>query len=158
MRHLTDRPKRNGFTIVELIVAMAVIAVVTAVSLPTLATYWQTATLSAGAQELAAVLGRARQLAIRQNGYVCVERTGNQIRFRTATAPNCAGTIWTSEGTDANGWLSLTNRVQVSNATASPIFTYLGIATPGATFTVRNPVNSATQTVTVAGSGRVSVP
>ena len=44
----------NGFSMIELIVVMAILGVVMAVGMPSLMNYWQSATLKAGAQELAA--------------------------------------------------------------------------------------------------------
>ena len=77
-----------------------------------------------------------------------------QVQFLTG---GCAGTVWTGPGTDANGWFTLQNNVQVSSATANVVFNYMGAATTSGVYTVRNPINSGTMTVTVALSGRVTI-
>jgi Tfp pilus assembly protein FimT len=146
----------RGIGLAELLVTLAVLGVTAAVAMPSLITYWRSATLSAGAQELQAVLNSARQLAIRQNTSVCVERTGAHVRFRVG---GCGGAAWTGGGTDGNGWMRLANGVEITNSTANVVFSFLGAANPAGTYTVRNPIDAAqTLTVTVAASGRVTIP
>ena len=119
--------------------------------------YWKAATLKAGAQELATVLNGARQLAIRDNTSVCVEQSGTRVRYLKGSSPCSSGTVWTGPGTDSNGWFTLANAVEVTATTANVVFAYLGNATTAGAYTVRNPVDSSTLTVTVASSGRVSI-
>jgi hypothetical protein len=66
--------------------------------------------------------------------------------------------VWTGPGTDGNGWFALQNNVNVSSATANVAFNYLGTAITAGTYTVQNPVDNSTMTVTVALSGRVTIP
>jgi len=139
---------------VELLVVMAIVGLIAATSTPWLITYWRSATTKAAAQELAAGLNRARQLAIAQNQGVCVEVVGLRYRYRLNT---CGGTIWVGPGAGTNGFFALANNVTVAT-NANPIFDYLGAAAPGATFTVTNPAGGATRTVVVSGSGRVQIP
>jgi prepilin-type N-terminal cleavage/methylation domain-containing protein len=146
----------TGFSFAELLITVAIIGVITAIAAPTLWTYWQTMTLKSGAQELVGILNRGRQLAITRNGSVCVMRNGvTQIRYHLDT---CVGAVWTGPGTDNAGWFTLTNNLQVSAATANVLFTNLGAAAPGGTYTVRNPATAQVLTVTVAGSGRITIP
>ena len=147
-------PDVRGFSLSELLVLMAIIAVIAAVSVPFFTTYWQAATLKAGAQELATILHRARQVALAQNGSVCVSQVANRVQFLTG---GCAGTVWTGPGTDGNGWFTLQNNVKVSGATSSVVFNYLGAAPAAGTYTVQNPADNQTMSVTVAASGRVTV-
>ena len=70
----------------------------------------------------------------------------------------CAGTVWTGPGTDANGWFTLQNNVQISSATANVVFNFMGAATTGGVYTVQNPMDNATQTVTVSLPGRITIP
>lgn len=145
----------RGFGLAELLVVVAVIGITSVVAMPALLSYWRAAVLTSGAQELQSILNSARQLAIKQNTTVCVERSGSRVRYLVGS---CAGTPWTGAGTDTNGWMGLSNGVQITNATASVAFSYLGAANPGGTYTIRNPVHTAqTMTVTVAVSGRVKV-
>lgn len=144
----------RGFSITELMVLIAVIGILMTVSAPAFISYWRSAALQGGAQELATLVNRGRQVAIANNTSVCVSQSGTQVRFLTG---GCGGTVWTGAGTDANGWFTLQNGVQVSAATANAVFNYLGAATTAATYTVTNPVSNASMHVTVALSGRVTV-
>lgn len=146
----------RGVTIAELLVVIAMVGVLATISLPFFVTYWQAATLKAGAEELASILNGARQTAIKDNASVCVEweSSGTRVRYRQAS---CSGTIVTGPGTDGSGWYRLSNSVQVSNTTANVIFTYLGAASPSGTYTVKNPANNTTMSVAVSASGRVSL-
>jgi prepilin-type N-terminal cleavage/methylation domain-containing protein len=144
----------RGFSLTELIVVIGLIGVLSLLAVPSLLSYWQTSTLSAGADQLAAVMNRARQLAIRSNTSVCVERTGNNVRLRTV---NCAGTIWTGIGADSAGLIQMANNLQVSAATANAIFTNVGGASTVGVYTVRDPQTTRTRTVTVSSSGQVTI-
>jgi prepilin-type N-terminal cleavage/methylation domain-containing protein len=144
----------RGFNLTELLVLVAVIGIITTVSAPAFVSYWRSATLKAGAQELATILNRGRSVAISQNTTVCVNQSVAQVQFLTG---GCAGTVWTGPGTDGNGWFTLQNSITVSSTTANVIFNYLGASNTTATYTVQNPVNNATMSVNVALSGRVTI-
>jgi Tfp pilus assembly protein FimT len=139
---------------IELVVVVAIVGIIMAVSTPAFLSYWRTSTLRAGAEELAAILNNARQLAIKENTSVCVRRHGSRVRYHT---PACGGAAWTGLGTDANGDIRLSNNVTVSADTANVTFTYLGAASTPGTFTVRNPVDGRTLSVIVASTGRVRI-
>jgi Tfp pilus assembly protein FimT len=139
---------------IELVVVVAIIGIIMAVSTPVFLSYWRTSTLRAGAEELAAILNSARQLAIKENANVCVRRNGSRLRFHT---PACGGAAWTGVGTESNGDIRLANNVTVSANTADVIFTYLGAASTAGTYTVRNPVDGRTMSVIVASTGRVRI-
>jgi prepilin-type N-terminal cleavage/methylation domain-containing protein len=147
-RQLDER----GFGLAELIVVVAIIGLLAALAVPSFITYWQSANLNAGAAEMAATLNRGRQLAIAQNGSVCVQPTGTSVRYRSVS---CAGTIWTGPGTDSAGVLSLSNGMQISGGPVT--FTNAGGATANSTFTVTDPKTSRTRTVAVTVTGRVTV-
>ena len=144
---------RRGFTAAELLVVMAIVGIIAATSVPWMITYWRSATLRAAAEELAAGLNRARQLAISQNQGVCVEVTEGKYRFRVG---GCGAAIWTGLGTGTNGFFTLANGVTVA-ANANPVFDYLGATAPAATLTVTNPQGGATRNVVVSASGRVQI-
>jgi Tfp pilus assembly protein FimT len=137
----------------ELLVVLGIMAVVTASSAPWLLTYWRSAGLRAGAEELVAGLNNGRQLAISQAQPVCVEVVNNQYRYRLG---GCAGTVWAGTGTGANGFSRLSNNMGLTT-NANPVFDYLGAAAPGATLTVTNPQGGATLAVVVSPAGRVRI-
>jgi Tfp pilus assembly protein FimT len=144
----------RGFSFVELAVLVAIIGILAVVSAPAFLSYWRAAALQGGAQELATLINRGRQVAIANNTSVCVNQSGTKVQFLVG---GCGGTVWTGADTDANGWFTLQSRVQVSAATANAVFNYLGAATTAGTYTVTNPVNNASMHVTVALSGRVTI-
>lgn len=143
----------RGFGLAELVAVMLIIGILSVLAAPTLIDYWHSSTLQAGAEELAVVLNRGRQLAITGNTSVCVQVTGTNVRYLTG---GCGGTVWTGPGTNASGVIQLTSGLQVS-AGNSVVFTNLGAASTAGTFTVTHPTTSKTRNVVVAGSGRVTV-
>ncbi len=144
----------RGFSLIELLVVVAVIAILAAVGVPYFVSYWRNATVRAGAEELTTILNGARQLAIARNTTVCVMRDPTRVRYLVGS---CAGTPWIGAGTDGSGYMTLANSVQVTAATANVAFNYLGAASPAGTYTVQNPVDGRTLSVIVAASGRITV-
>src|ERR1044071_1385996 len=114
-----------GFSATELIVVVGVIGIMMAASAPFFLSYLRTSTLRAGAEEMATVLNRARQLAIRDNTSLCVTNDGTRVQYHMAT---CAGTVWTGPGSDSAGFIQLSNDITVTSA-QNVMFTYIGTAT-----------------------------
>jgi len=138
---------------IELVVVVAIIGIIMAIGLPLFLTFWQTSTLKAGAEELAAIVNGGRLLAIKENQSVCVSSGGSTVRYLVG---GCGGTVWTGPGTDGSGNIRLANSVTVSSTT-NVVFSYLGAATTAGTFTVQNPVDGRTLSVVVASTGRVTI-
>jgi Tfp pilus assembly protein FimT len=143
----------GGFSAVELLVTVGVISIIMAASAPFFLSYLRTSALRGGAEEMATVLNRARQVAIRDNVSMCVTNDGTRVQFRIAS---CGGTIWTGPGTDSTGFIQLSNSITVTSA-QNVVFTYMGIATVAGTYTVTNPRDGRTMSVVVIPSGRVSI-
>ncbi|HXH83114.1 MAG TPA: GspH/FimT family protein [Candidatus Tectomicrobia bacterium] len=150
----------RGFTLAELIVVVAIIAIIAAIGIPTMWTYFRTAALRGGAEELVTALNGARQLAIRSNQPVCVTNDGTRLQYHVGA---CGNPAWTGPGTDAAGNVALTNGITVAGP-QNLCFSYLGAGTTtpagciaNGTFTVTNPANGGTMNVIVATTGRVRI-
>jgi Tfp pilus assembly protein FimT len=96
--------------------------------------YWRAAALKGGAQELAAIANQARALSISRHTLVWMDKSGNRVRLLTG---GCAGAAWVGVGTDANGWFSLDNSIQITSH-PQVVFNPLGAAQTAGTFTVHN--------------------
>jgi prepilin-type N-terminal cleavage/methylation domain-containing protein len=147
-----------GFTAIELMIVLAMIGVIMALAVPSFISFFRSSALRSAAEETAAALNRARQLAIRDNRSMCVTTAGGRLQIHIAT---CAGTVWTGPGTDAAGLLPpLANNLTVASAQPEVTFNYIGTATAPAlpvVYTVTNAQDGSTSTVSVAASGRVSL-
>jgi len=147
-----DAHRPRGFTTAELLVVVIVLGVLLAAATP-LVHGWRTASLAAAAEELKALLNRARALAVAENTSVCVAGAGAGIRL---VVGGCSGAVWTGPGTSHDGLIELTSAVQI--AAASPVvFTYLGAAAPAGSYTLEEPRGGASIRVVVSASGRIAV-
>jgi prepilin-type N-terminal cleavage/methylation domain-containing protein len=147
----------RGFSMLELIVVVAVIGIIFAVALPQFLTYYGSASATAGVQEMRTALYRAKQLAVTLRQSVCVTVTGGAPPTYQFRLGGCGGPVWVGDGTDAGGNFALQNGVALSNGGASPIFTPLATASQAGTLTVTGH-NGAARVVTVTPSGRITVP
>lgn len=143
----------DGFTVAELVVVCGIIGILSAISAPYFLSYLQAARVKAAAEEVAAYLNQARQLAISSNENVCVLVSSTAMRYLRAT---CAGAVWTGAGTDASGNIRVPEGISLTTS-ANPVFTYLGNATPDATYTLQDTQSGKQLQVTVAASGRVRI-
>ena len=142
-----------GYTVIEILLVLGIIGILTVIATPTFLGYYQGALLRVAAEEVAAFLNQGRQLAIVQNGSICVHSSSTAMHYRQGT---CAGTTWTGPGTDAAGSIAVPAGITLS-ATANPIFNYVGGNTTGATYTITHTQSSTLVHVVVALSGRVSI-
>jgi Tfp pilus assembly protein FimT len=125
--------------------------------MPSFLNYLRSARVRAGAQTVSAYLNEGRQLAIKTNGSVCVARTTSTMQFRTT---NCTGTVVNVAGlSGASGNIRLPDNISLTMASgSSAIFGQLGNATTVGTYTVTDIPSGRTLTVTVAPSGRITIP
>ena len=163
---MTTKTGPTGAGLTELLVSAALVGIVTAISVPTFHSYLHGGALKAGAEELAGLMNLARSVAIKDNTRVCVNRDpsgSNRVRLLIARANPCGAvaSFYGAHGRgfdpriDAGGWIALQNHVMVTAATAEVVFTALGAAVPGGTYTVSK--SGRTLRVVVAPTGRVSI-
>src|SRR5712691_1070686 len=146
------RPQRQrGCSLPELVVFLAVVGILAAMSTPLFLNYYRTAQVRGAASDIAAYLNQGRQLALQRNGNVCVHVTARAMHYHLG---GCGGAVWLGPGTDALGNIPAPDYITLST-TADPVFNYLGAATPAATYTVSRGAYSLT--VAVSASGRVVI-
>lgn len=133
----------------------AVIGILAIMMVPAFLRYYQAATLKASAQQVVTLVNQARELAIKQNDSVCV-KLPNSTQMIYAVG-GCAGTAWVGAGTDAAGNVNLPAAITMT-ASANPVFNYVGSALPAAVYTLTNTQTGAALTVSVAASGRITIP
>ena len=152
---MSHRPSaQSGYSLVELVITLALLLIVTALAAPSFLSYYRSARVRSGAQAVSAYLNQGRQLAIKTNTPVCVDYTTTSMQYRQST---CGGaTIGVAGHVTTGNSIPLPENISLTS-TASPIFGTLGNATTGATFTVTDTVSSKTLHVTVAASGRITV-
>jgi prepilin-type N-terminal cleavage/methylation domain-containing protein len=146
-----------GFTLAELVIVIAVIGILAVMAVPSFLSYLRAAELKAGAQQVVTLVNQARELAIKENGNVCVTLpSATKMSYRLGT---CAGSAWVGAGTDAAGGINLPTGI-TATGTANPIFTYLGSIDPASVtvYTLTNAQTGATLTVSVTASGRITMP
>ena len=153
------RLDQRGWTLAELLVVIAVTAILAAISIPLFATYLQSSTVKAGAQEMRTALNWAKQLAIRLRQPICVQPVGNGYQFLQNTCAGLPVPPATAPGADGGGTFRLQNNVAVtvSPGNVAPVFTPLGAAAPGGQLRVTGPSGNFL-TVTVTPAGQITTP
>jgi Tfp pilus assembly protein FimT len=147
------RRRQAGFTHIELILVVGIIGIITALSTPMFLSYYQGAQLRVAAEEVVTFLNQGRQMAITQNGLICVHITSTAMHYHLG---GCGGATWIGPGTDAGGNIAVPQGITLLT-TANPVFNYLGGTTQGATYTITHTPSSKSVNVVVALSGRVCI-
>jgi type IV fimbrial biogenesis protein FimT len=154
-----DIVNARGYTLTELLVVVAVIAITIGVSIPTLWSYYRSAALRSAGEQTVSMLNGARQLAIRQNTTVCVTVDTTGMQYHVGT---CGAAAWTGPGTDAAGYMRLDTGLTLGGDT-NLCFSYLGAGTTtpgpclsGGTLTVTR-AQGGTMNVIMATTGRLRI-
>src|ERR1700675_855694 len=90
----------GGFSLVELLVLMATLAIIVTVTVPSILGIVRAFTVNSGAREMRAVLNQARALAITTRQNICLQAVAGGYTFHRGT---CAGPTWTGPDTNAAG-------------------------------------------------------
>lgn len=145
----------SGFTLVELMVTCAVIAIVALVGLPAITWLINASRLQGQASDISAAFQLARSEAVRRNARVSVCASGNG----TSCDGGWANLITMVDSTDEVLQVTaIRPPVEVSSATATVTYRPNGF-TSAASFTVCIPTDSPRQNqrvVSVAAGGKVS--
>jgi prepilin-type N-terminal cleavage/methylation domain-containing protein len=150
----------SGFTLVELLVVIALLVIVGAISAPFYLSYQRAQETNGAARELIVSLNQARQLAITRSTSFSVESQGNpqnRLRLCAGTVTPCpGGSVWLGPGTDGAGWTVLDNGARI---TQNPRVTFnsLGAATATGTLRVQNSSGTGCLDAVVSPSGRIQL-
>ncbi|MFQ5902195.1 MAG: GspH/FimT family pseudopilin [Candidatus Binatia bacterium] len=137
----------SGFTVIELIVAIAIATIVVAIAIPTWVTWLPTLRLSNAARQVATDLQVARMKAISQNTAFQVSISSTTYVIQKCT-PSCASP------TNDSGNITLPEGITATSS-ATPQFQPRGTANSAATITLAN--GSEQKWVCVRIVGRVNL-
>ena len=149
------RRRQAGFTLLELMLVVAVIGIITALATPMFLSYYQGAQLRVAAEQVVTFLNQGRQMAITQNGLICVHIAPTAMHYHLGTCN--AGAIWVGPGTNTAGDIALPLNITVAAAPNEVTFNYLGGSTAGTTYAITHTPSSKSVNVVVALSGRVCI-
>lgn len=141
---MLKRQAARGFTLVELMVALAIVALLVLVSLPSMTAYFQNAKIGNAAQTFAAGLQVARAEAIRRNApveFVLTNTAIDPFTIANTAAPSATGRNWVVRACDAAGLnctlVEAKSVIEDSGQVASstPAIRVTGTTTAGPAFT-----------------------
>ena len=141
MRKLGSSRAACGFTVLELILAIAIASVVMGIAIPSFLSWMPTLRLSSAARQVATDLQVARMKAISQNASYAVSfNTSNSTYSFTGTSRDV---VQEYPG------------ITISSAPTNPVFTPRGTASTTGTVTLSN--GTATKQIVVSTVGRVTI-
>ena len=149
-----------GFTVVELVVLVAIIAILSAIGFPLYLSYSRAQETDSAARVIVVALNQARQIAVTRGTSFSIEtqtNPNNRMRFCSGLVVPCpGGQVYTGAETDTNGWRTLENG---SRITAGPTITFssLGAATVSGILRVQNSSATGSLDICVSPSGRIKV-
>lgn len=147
------RRRQAGFTLIEIILVVAIIGIIAALATPMFLSYYQGAQLRVAAEQVVTFLNQGRQMAITQNGAMCVHIAATSMHYHLGT---CGGATWVGPGTNSAGDIALPVGITVATA-PDVIFNYLGGSTVGTTYAITHTPSSKSVNVVVSLSGRVCI-
>ncbi len=149
------RKTTRGFTLIELMVVIALIAILTAIAIPSYQTFMVRSRLKGAARQVMSDLMNARMMAVSLNQNVKVHIEGDGHTYQIWSDANNDGTVASNEGVNISKDLHQDYHDVALSKTNDPIFNPRGAASQFGTVTVTNSAGS--RNITVAMSGRVAV-
>jgi type IV fimbrial biogenesis protein FimT len=143
----------HGFTIVELLVAMSIAAVLLALGAPAMGTYLQNSKLAAATSSLYSAIQTARTEAIRSNlqaQFVLTDTPVETADIANALAPAVAGRNWVVRAASGGAFVRIETKsgAESEASTIAPAIQLAGAATAPAVFDGTIPFNGFGATFT----------
>ncbi|MBC8431284.1 MAG: GspH/FimT family pseudopilin [Desulfobacterales bacterium] len=149
------RKRESGFTLIEMMIVIAVLAIMAAIAIPNFMALLPGMRLNGAARQVMGDLMAARMKAVKLNQRTKVSFNANSYEIWN-DADN-SGTVADNEGDDKERTLQ-TNYHDVSfdlENTADPVFSPRGTAT-NRTITLENPSGSKSITISIAGRVKIN--
>jgi type IV fimbrial biogenesis protein FimT len=147
--------KKNGFSLLELMIAIALMAIISAFAAPKMADYMAERRLRGAARMVMSDLMMARQRAVSQNNAFRVIFTGDHT-YTILDDDNGNGASDAGEASEVKD--IQTDYYDVTfGASANPTFSSRGTATLGTTITLTSSRTGEARYVKVAATGRVMI-
>lgn len=169
-----SRNRASGVTLIELMIALAILSVFATIALPAFGDFIRQIRLSSNMSDLTADIHLARSEAIKRNTRIllCARQSATSSACTTSTAASAWMNGWlvcydanadgacdnpsTSDPNPIRKHDPLSSPLVLSGPTASVVFFPIGSANSTATFTLTVTGSTGTRTATVAPSGSVT--
>jgi len=147
--------KSSGFTILELMIGLAIIAIMAGIAVPNMLAYIPKSRLNGAARMVMVDLMAQRMKAVKTNQRTQVHFI-NTTEYRLNDDANANGTVANPEGDAILKDIQSQYSDVTLSSTNNPIFLPRGSATNLATITLTNPSGSKTVTVSITGRVKIS--
>src|SRR2546423_10833902 len=120
----TPARSETGYTLAELLLVVAMVAIMAFIAVPFMLSYMPSATVNYAARELQSGMNRAKLTAVTTRQLICIKANGGGYEFWTGVSAGCdRGAGLPPTGPTAAGTLTLGNRVSDAPLTTKPVLT-----------------------------------
>jgi len=154
----TSRFKKEGFSLLELLIVLAIMAIISAIAAPNFMNYLAERRLNGAARQVMSDLMSARMKAVSLNQRVKVFFFGDNHAYRIWNDADGDGTVAVNEGENIAKDIYPDYYDVTFSKSADPIFHPRGTASVMATVTLTSSrITGVSKCVTVASTGRVKI-